>query len=573
LAQHYEGASTLFGPYTLQAYQQEFRKLAIALRNGNRVEPGPRPPGNSSPIAGRWTFRNLSTEVALNYYYKSFDNRVDFIRKGDESLLSPHPETFEPIKIPAYQDVAFPKGLTDTFNKTYTTATLSIAGTQKSFRIGDLVTITGGGIEVTEYKPPTRKMGIGGYNLLDGRDQAFAFDYTGSGKLDHLFFYRPRSATFSIVTCKQCQFLTVYKESDVEATDDGIGPWMFQRYSNLRGFAFDYLSQGRLDHVAFYAPGPIIKGFDGIMRGFFTIAKRHPRDRDHYDWQGYPGPLTQSCDMSDPNDKAFAFDYGNGYVNHVVVYRPGTGKIWILGLSSDGFHYEEKWQSQNGIAGFELLDQRDLGLAFDYEATGRLDHLVFYRPGTGIVRIIKKEGNEFRSVYESRAGIGGWDLSSPLDRIIAFDYADASKPGHYYHDHLVCYRPGSGVIRILGRGFIGGLPIFTSDTGIGTYDLKDSTDQMLAFDYKGDAGSERAATSSGPSELFLFRPGSGAAFIVKKEPGFADRTQKVRPSPGVAEDQRKCGTGTQSNRRRRRRSSGAELYELRRVLAYPRLRF
>ena len=43
---------------------------------------------------------------------------------------------------------------------------------------------------------------------------------------------------------------------------------------------------------------------------------------------------------------------------------------------------------------------------------------------------------------------------------------------------------------------------------------------MLAFDYKGDAGSERAATSSGPSELFLFRPGSGAAFIVKKSPEY-----------------------------------------------------
>ena len=27
--QHYEGASNLFGPFTLHAYQQEFRKLAI----------------------------------------------------------------------------------------------------------------------------------------------------------------------------------------------------------------------------------------------------------------------------------------------------------------------------------------------------------------------------------------------------------------------------------------------------------------------------------------------------------------------------------------------------------------
>jgi hypothetical protein len=35
--QYYEGASNLFGPFTLYAYQQEFRKLAVALRNGKTV--------------------------------------------------------------------------------------------------------------------------------------------------------------------------------------------------------------------------------------------------------------------------------------------------------------------------------------------------------------------------------------------------------------------------------------------------------------------------------------------------------------------------------------------------------
>jgi neutral ceramidase len=43
-AQHYEGASTHFGPYTLNAYQQEFHKLAVSLKNGTTVGPGPSPP-------------------------------------------------------------------------------------------------------------------------------------------------------------------------------------------------------------------------------------------------------------------------------------------------------------------------------------------------------------------------------------------------------------------------------------------------------------------------------------------------------------------------------------------------
>jgi len=42
--QRYEGASTLYGPHTLDAYIQEFKKLATALISGKAVEPGPQPP-------------------------------------------------------------------------------------------------------------------------------------------------------------------------------------------------------------------------------------------------------------------------------------------------------------------------------------------------------------------------------------------------------------------------------------------------------------------------------------------------------------------------------------------------
>lgn len=41
--QNYEGASTHFGPWTLAAYQQEFQKLAAALRTGATVAAGPTP--------------------------------------------------------------------------------------------------------------------------------------------------------------------------------------------------------------------------------------------------------------------------------------------------------------------------------------------------------------------------------------------------------------------------------------------------------------------------------------------------------------------------------------------------
>ncbi len=41
--QHYEGASTLFGPWTLEAYLQEYARLAEALKEGRPVDPGSAP--------------------------------------------------------------------------------------------------------------------------------------------------------------------------------------------------------------------------------------------------------------------------------------------------------------------------------------------------------------------------------------------------------------------------------------------------------------------------------------------------------------------------------------------------
>jgi neutral ceramidase len=58
--QHYEGASTHFGPYTLAAYQQEFSRLAAALRDGLPVASGPAP----RDLSGEQT--SIQTGVAFD---------------------------------------------------------------------------------------------------------------------------------------------------------------------------------------------------------------------------------------------------------------------------------------------------------------------------------------------------------------------------------------------------------------------------------------------------------------------------------------------------------------------------
>ncbi|KAL8115320.1 neutral ceramidase 2-like [Apium graveolens] len=80
--QRYEGASTLYGPHTLSAYIQEFKKLAKALISGTPVEPGPQPPDlldrqislltpvvvDSTPIGVN--FGDVSSDVPKNSTFK-----------------------------------------------------------------------------------------------------------------------------------------------------------------------------------------------------------------------------------------------------------------------------------------------------------------------------------------------------------------------------------------------------------------------------------------------------------------------------------------------------------------------
>ncbi|MGK7947218.1 MAG: neutral/alkaline non-lysosomal ceramidase N-terminal domain-containing protein [Xenococcaceae cyanobacterium] len=99
--QHYEGGCTLFGPYTLMAYQQEFQKLANALKNRKLVNLGPNTSKKSVSDARRITIRNLSSSPV----------KVEFFKQSDPLLKIPLGNiSFE---IPGYSDLAYflPQGV------------------------------------------------------------------------------------------------------------------------------------------------------------------------------------------------------------------------------------------------------------------------------------------------------------------------------------------------------------------------------------------------------------------------------------------------------------------------------
>jgi peroxiredoxin len=338
-------------------------------------------------------------------------------------------------------------------------------------------------------------IGIGGYDLQSPKDRVFAFDYGGTGKVDHLALYRPGTGTFWILKNDAGTFSPVYAQGDPGL---GIGGYDLQSDAD-RAFAFDHDSSGRLDHIVLYRPGT----------GTIWILKRTGSTFTPVYAQGDPGGGIGGYDLLSPNDRAFAFDYdGSGKLDHLVLYRPGTGTIWILKHAAGTFApVYAQGDPGAGIGGYDLQSEKDRALAFDYAGSGRLDHLVLYRPGTGAIWILKNSAGTFAPVYaqgDPGLGIGGYNLLSAADRIVALDLQGTGRM-----DHLGLYRPGAGAFFILRNNdgvfsqvYAQGDPGF----GIGGYNLLSTNDRAFVIDYDGSGNADHLA---------LYRPGTGTIWILK----------------------------------------------------------
>jgi hypothetical protein len=324
---------------------------------------------------------------------------------------------------------------------------------------------------VSVYHQGDPGVGIGGYDFKSPADRAFAFDYAHTGKLDHLAIYRPGTGTFWILKNEAGVFSPVYHQGD---PGNGIGGYDLKSPAD-RAFAFDYDHSGKQDHIALYRPATgtfwIVKNAGGIFSPVYH--------------QGDPGNGIGGYDLKSPADHAFAFDYDHsGKLDHVALYRPATGTFWIMknagGTFSPVYHQGDPG---NGIGGYDLKSPADRAFAFDYDHSGKLDHIALYRPATGTFWIMKNAGGTFSPVYQQGPGngIGGYDLKSPADLAFAFDYEQSGKL-----DHIALYRPATGTFWILRNNGGSFSPVYHQGdpgTGIGGYDLKSPADQAFAFDY------------------------------------------------------------------------------------------
>ena len=145
-SQQYEGASTLFGPHTLEAYRQTAAGLARAIAQDSPIAPGPAPNPWSATPQRRYRFRNHSnTDVKLSFYNADDSEQLLTLPNGEKTIAAgaeiayPEREFTGPPPFPTIEKV---------------TVWASDA-TQPTMAAGQLLTIASdGAITVGNYTPP-----------------------------------------------------------------------------------------------------------------------------------------------------------------------------------------------------------------------------------------------------------------------------------------------------------------------------------------------------------------------------------------------------------------------------------
>jgi neutral ceramidase len=146
-SQQYEGASTLFGPHTLEAHQLVAARLATAIAQRAPSAPGPAPTPWTSPPQRRYRFRNLSRSAVTLRFYNRHDSVQLFTLPNGKKTIA------------AGAEVAYPeREFTGPLLPTITTLTVKVSDDiQLKMSAGQLMTIAAdGSISVGEYAPPPR---------------------------------------------------------------------------------------------------------------------------------------------------------------------------------------------------------------------------------------------------------------------------------------------------------------------------------------------------------------------------------------------------------------------------------
>ncbi|MCU0561546.1 MAG: FG-GAP-like repeat-containing protein [Desulfobacterales bacterium] len=221
--------------------------------------------------------------------------------------------------------------------------------------------------------------------------------------------------------------------------------------------------------------------------------------------------------LKNQHDRALAFDFDGDGRSDLFFYRPDTGNVGIARSNGDG-SFSQVYFSQFGLGGYDFRSLRDKALAFDFNGDGRSD-LFFYRPDSGKIFVLRSNGDgSFTTVLASWSGLAGFDLRGTADRVFAFDFDGDGRQDLFF------YRPNGGIACVARSNGDGSFTqVYYSGTGMAGFNLRGSRDVVFPFDFNGD----------GKSDLFFYRPNGGIASVARSN-GDGSFTSVYYSGSGIA---------------------------------------
>lgn len=369
------------------------------------------------------------------------------------------------------------------------------------------------------------------------------YDINDGNNSDCILAYDVYYGTVSLTQFNATNSTTLYGPVDGFATDNegtiDVNNWwsdITDNYNEVGGvhiIPYDATGSGHEDHLLLYIP---LRGVACLLH--YTGVGSTPW---HVDWQNgtTSGPGIGGYNLAGIYDKIITYDYGTGEKNYLMLYRPGSGILWVLQNNTTpsnpdpagGITWTPRIQSNGGIGGYDLKNVSDQLVVIGGPAHDYMD-LAAFRPGYGNVWFLYHAANSvnWSAGYSTSSGLNGFGLDKQ-DRIATGSDGGVLVPASVVPENdanSFFYRPGPGLGAVPtcqaafyqwpGSGNPGA-PTYPTFSGFGT----NSSQLLLTNPY---------ANSTNAGDHVLFFTGYGGNYNISMlfyTPGASKQSQLYYP--------------------------------------------
>lgn len=274
----------------------------------------------------------------------------------------------------------------------------------------------------------------------------------------------------------------------------------------------DINKTGREDHILVYFPG---RGWWWLL----SYAGPGPSGAGQWNNEGSGTSGIGGYDLAGSTftDKIVAYDYGDGYKDALICYRPGVGYFWVLknlNAGSTSSSNKANWtavvKSSGGVGGYDLHGTYDQIVPISIGSPGNMD-IVCYRPGNGFVWWETHSANStsWSTVYSTRSGLAGNPYTEDGDRMTPINISSTGATGYNADVYNFGWRPGYGMFDCANYQYVPAYNIVEGwETNPGL-DYPMSHNPYSPVTYEGDHVLTFSPNGQGNSSILFYGNGTG----------------------------------------------------------------